>query len=223
MSADGTVVLNHDQLLSPVNLADTAPAWPGDPAFPYVGKRIRDLTLAQLRTVDAGTRRHEAFTQTPVTGTGIPTLAEACALLAPTGVTVAVELKTDPSWPLEGVERFTAAVADVLTSAGLAGRSRLLAFDWRVLAEARRNHPAFTRVALIERKTVLPDTQWLAGLTPTACSPPRPPGAAILSPSTMTTPDLISRAHTHALKVAVWTVNTLKDTAASSTTAQTPW
>ena len=34
MSADGTVVLNHDQLLSPVNLADTAPAWPGDPLSP---------------------------------------------------------------------------------------------------------------------------------------------------------------------------------------------
>lgn len=215
MSADGTVVLNHDQSLSPVNLADTAPAWPGDPAFPYVGKRIRDLTLAQLRTVDAGTRRHEAFTQTPVPGTGIPTLAEACALLAPTGVTVAVELKTDPSWPLEGVERFTAAVADVLTSAGLAGRSRLLAFDWRVLAEARRNHPAFTRVALIERKTVLPDTQWLAGLTPDdPVLAAATIGAAILSPEhAMTTPDLISRAHTHALKVAVWTVNTLKDTA----------
>lgn len=70
-------------------------------------------------------------------------------------------------------------------------------------------------MALIERKTVLPDTQWLAGLTPDdPVLAAATIGATILSPEhAMTTPDLISRAHTHALKVAVWTVNTLKDTA----------
>ncbi|TDC65996.1 glycerophosphodiester phosphodiesterase [Actinomadura sp. GC306] len=215
MSADGTVVLNHDQTLSPVNLTDTAPAWPDDPAFPYVGKRLRDLTLKQLRTLDAGTRLHEAFTQTPVPGAHIPTLAETCALLAPTGVTLAVELKTDPTWPLKDVERLTAAVADILTTANLTGRSRLLAFDWRVLQVARQNHPAFTRVALLERKTALPDTAWLAGL------PPNDPvaaaaaiGATFLSPEhAMTTPDLVARAHTHNLQVAVWTVNTPQEAA----------
>jgi glycerophosphoryl diester phosphodiesterase len=215
MSADGTVVLNHDQTLSPVNLADTAPAWPGDPAWPYVGKRVRDLTAAQLRTVDAGTRRHEAFTQIPVPGAVIPTLAETCALLAPTGVTLAVELKTDPGWPIEAVERLTDAVAAVLTSAGLAGRSRILAFDWRVLTVALRDHPAFTRVALVERKTVLPDTPWLAGLPPDdPVSAAAKIGATVLSPEhAMTTPDLVTSAHAHDLQVAVWTVNTPEEAA----------
>ncbi|MEU8802475.1 glycerophosphodiester phosphodiesterase family protein [Spirillospora sp. NPDC048819] len=215
MSADGVVVLNHDQALSPVNLTDTAPAQPGDPAFPYVGKPVRELTLAQLRTVDAGARRHEAFTQTPVPGARIPTLAEACALLAPTDVELAVELKTDPGWPAGDVERLTAAVAGVLASAGLTRRSRLLAFDWRVLAEARRRHPEFTRVALIERKTLVPDTPWLAGLPPDdPVSAAAEMGAAVLSPEhAITTPGLVDRAHAQGLQVAVWTVNTHEDMA----------
>lgn len=215
MTADGTVVLNHDQALSAVNLTDTAPAWPGDPDYPYVGKQIQDLTLAQLRTVDAGTRRHERFTQTSVPGAGIPTLAETCALLAPTGITLAVELKTDPAWPPDAVERFVAAVVAVLTSAGVHGRSRLLAFDWRVLTEALRRHSEFPRVALVERKTLVQDTPWLAGLPPddpvTAATEI---GAAFLSPEhAITTPGLVDRAHAEDLRVAVWTVNTYEDAA----------
>lgn len=34
---------------------------PGDPDFPYVGKFIANLTLAQLRTVDCGSKRQIDF------------------------------------------------------------------------------------------------------------------------------------------------------------------
>ncbi|MFC0038400.1 glycerophosphodiester phosphodiesterase family protein [Actinomadura rayongensis] len=217
MTADGVVVLNHDQVLSAVNLADTGPAVPGDPLFPYVGRALGDLTLAQVRTLDASARRPVAgtadpfaLTQRAVPGTGLPTLAEACALLGPSGrVELAVELKTDPDWPEARVRRFTAAVADVLAAHDLTSRSRLLAFDWRVLAAAAHCAPSLGRVALIERKTLRPGTRWLAGL------PPADPvgaalaiGATVLSPERhLTTPALLADAHAVALPVAVWTVN----------------
>ncbi|MEU5992008.1 glycerophosphodiester phosphodiesterase family protein [Spirillospora sp. NPDC047418] len=201
LSADGTVVLNHDQVLSPRNLADTAPAQPDDPAFPYVGKPIRELTLAQLRTVDAGA------------GAGIPTLAEACALLAPTGVSLSVELKTDPTWTDEEVELFTAAVVDVLETYAVTRRTRLLAFDWRILTEARHHYPDLGRVALIERKTLVPNSPWLAGLSPDdPVAAAVAIGATAISPEhVITTPELVDEAHTFALPVIVWTVNEPED------------
>ncbi|GGU93593.1 hypothetical protein GCM10010182_06540 [Actinomadura cremea] len=279
LSADGVVVLGHDQTLSPVTLTDTAPAHPGDPAFPYVGKPVRDLTLAQLKTLEAGTRHPngrrtptpetgaasadrpvagrpdagrpdatgagsgrtdasgvggglagdggvegadpgdgwwpgDAFgvTQRAVPGTSIPTLAEVCRLVEPSSVELAVELKTDPTWTNADIARFVSAVADVLHGAGLVARSRLLAFDWRVLTRTPRE---LGRVALVERKTLVPDSPWLAGL------PSRDPvasavavGATALSPEhAITTPGLVDDAHAAGLPVAVWTVNEPEDMA----------
>jgi glycerophosphoryl diester phosphodiesterase len=219
LTADDVVVLSHDQTLSPVNTRDTGPAFPGDPAYPYVGKALRELTLAQVRTVDAGTRRPGGdvdeddpfvLTQLPVPGTRMPTLAEACALLsAAPGVRLAVELKTDPSWPDSEITRFTAAVAEVLDAFRVTARSRLLAFDWRVLVEARRYAPAAGRIALVERMTAVPGTRWFAGqdaVDPITSA--QNIGATSVSPElAMTTAALVEHAHGLALPVSVWTVN----------------
>ncbi|MEV4255920.1 glycerophosphodiester phosphodiesterase family protein [Spirillospora sp. NPDC049652] len=212
MTADGVVVCNHDQMLSPGNLADTAPAAPGDPLFPYVGRALRELTLEQVRTVDAGVRTPLAFaaTQRPVPGTPLPTLDEACTLLgAVRDVRLAVELKTDPGWTARAVDRFTAAVAEVLDAHDLMARSRLLAFDWRVLAAAARYAPGAGRVALLERKTLLPGTRWLAGLPPED-----PVGVALAAGATMLSPEhdlitsaLVEDAQALGLPVSTWTVN----------------
>lgn len=209
LSSDGVVVLGHDQVLSPAVLADTGPAWPGDPAYPYLGRPVRELSLAQLRTLDAGLSCEAA----PMPGTRIPTLAEACALLAPTGVRLSVELKTDPSWTDEEVELLTASVAAVLKAFGCTGRSQLLAFDWRVLTEARRHYPDLGRVALMERKTLTPETAWLAGHSPSdPVAAALALGATAVSPEhEITTQALIDQAHSLALPIIVWTVNTPED------------
>lgn len=123
-----------------------------------------------------------------------------------------MELKTDPSWPDADISRFVAAVVEVLHGSGLGARSRLLAFDWRVLACTPRE---FGRVALVERKTLVPGSRWLAG------GPPRDflaaalaVGATALSPEhALTTPGLVDDAHAAGLPVAVWTVNEPEDMA----------
>lgn len=220
LTSDDVVVLHHDQALSPVTVQDTDPAAPGDPHYPYVGKALRDLTLAQVRTVDAGTRQPEAdddpfvLTQLPMPGTPVPTLAEVCALLSSAPeVTLAIELKTDPGWPDTEITRFVTAVAEVLDAFNVTGRSRVLAFDWRVLVEARRYAADAGRVALIERLTTVPGTKWFAGLDsvdPAAAA--SDVGATSLSPEmAMATPALVERAQAMALPVTVWTVNEPQD------------
>lgn len=232
LTADGVVVLNHDQSLSAVNIRDTAPAWPGDPKFPYVGRPLSELTLAQIKTVDAGMRRpgdRDPFTltQLPVAGARVPTLAEVCALIDPFDAgapRLAIEVKTDPGWPDADVERLVAATVDVVESRGLLPRTRLLGFDWRVLAHARRLAPEAGRVALIERKTLHAGSPWLGGVDvpgPHGLAPVTGRelwaeviagavtlGATVLSPEhELAGPELVGEAHRLGLPVAIWTVN----------------
>jgi glycerophosphoryl diester phosphodiesterase len=229
LTADGVVIVNHDQMLSALTCCDTGPAWPGDPQFPYVGRKLRELTLAQIKTVDAGVRQAFAadtdplvLTQLPIPGTTMPTLAEVCALLDrydSRRINLAVELKTDPSWSYDEVEHFVAAVAEVLESGGVTRRARLLGFDWRVLVAARQVAPRLRRVALVEEKTLIGSpgsgSPWLAGLDPSDWMAGAVAiGANVLSPEhTLTTPEVVDDAHALSLPVTVWTVNDTTDMA----------
>lgn len=222
LTRDGAVVLNHDPTISAVTCRDTAPLTPGDPMYPYTGRRVRDLTLAQLKTLDAGRREPAApFAETllPMPGTPMATLAEVCELLGEYGaagtVRLCVELKTDPSWSCADVERFVAAVVAALDRYGLTPCSRLLGFDWRVLAAAARLAPAATRVALAEAQTL--GAGWLGGRNLADFGPDRgralaaaatAAGADILSPKhLLLTANMVAAAHLSGLPVAVWTVN----------------
>jgi glycerophosphoryl diester phosphodiesterase len=213
LTADGVVVCNHDQALSPVNCADTAPAAPGDPMFPYVGRALRELTLAQVKTIDAGARHRSdglAATLVPVPGTAPPTLAEACALFRRYGAArLAVEVKTSPEWPDAEVEWFVATVREILESHGLGGRFRVLGFDWRVIVAARLMLPEVECVALVEEETIEPGSQWLAGLDPAdVVGAALAAGANVLSAyHRQVTRELVDDAHARGLRITPWTVN----------------
>jgi glycerophosphoryl diester phosphodiesterase len=207
LTADGVPVLHHDQALRADTVRDRGPCRPDDPLFPYVGRPIRELTLAQVKTVDAGVP-HPRFakTQTPLADERIPTLAEVCSLVAEHDVRLAVEIKTDPSWP--EVHTITTAALKVLESHGLMGRSRILAFDWRVLGVAREAVPFADRVALVEPVTL--DASWMAGHDPAGglVAAAAAVGATMLSPKgVMVTPELVAAAHAQGLAVVVWTAN----------------
>jgi glycerophosphoryl diester phosphodiesterase len=70
ITEDGAAVVTHDRRVDPVKCADTAPAVPADPEFPYVGRYVKTLTLAQVQTLDCGTRRPVD----PATDPFLPTL-----------------------------------------------------------------------------------------------------------------------------------------------------
>jgi glycerophosphoryl diester phosphodiesterase len=207
LTADGVPVLHHDQALHPETVADTEPCRPDDPGFPYVGRPIRELTLAQIKTVDAGVP-HQRFaaTQTALPGAQVPTLAELCELVVPSDVQLALDMKVDPSWP--EIETIMTATVKVLETYGLVERSRLLGFDWRVLEVARDLLPGGERVALVEPESL--DASWLAGHDPSGgvVAAAVAAGATMLSPKRqMVTPELVAAAHARDLEVAVWTVN----------------
>jgi glycerophosphoryl diester phosphodiesterase len=54
VTKDGKVVITHHRKIAATKCKDTAPAAPNDPDFPYVGKFIVNLTLAQVKTLDCG-------------------------------------------------------------------------------------------------------------------------------------------------------------------------
>jgi glycerophosphoryl diester phosphodiesterase len=177
LTADGGLILAHDLIVSSQTILDTAPVCAGDPDFPYVGKPWTALTLPQVATLDAGSRRpvtpFEA-TFVAVPAAGVPTLDQVCRLVTSLGahsVTLATELKTSPRWPAADVRRLTEAALETLAAHGLTSQARILAFDWRVLRAAQALDPAVPRVALVDPSTWVPGSAWLAGLDPARYAP----------------------------------------------------
>ncbi|WP_308249825.1 glycerophosphodiester phosphodiesterase family protein [Sphaerisporangium fuscum] len=220
LTADRQLVLTHDLTVSAVTSVDTAPATPADPAFPYVGKPIRSLSLAQLRTLDVGVRRPKTRadrfvgTQLPIPGTRMPTLGAVLGLLAAygaDGVRLNVEIKSDPTRPdLSGDPRqATELVVAELDRHDRLGDAAILSFDWRVLRAAQ--DLAARRYALVEKATL--KSSWLGlsykkdfggDIAAAAASI----GATTLSPDKVLVDELLmSQASAAGLPVAVWTVN----------------
>jgi glycerophosphoryl diester phosphodiesterase len=54
LTDDGKVIVWHDDTIQANKCVDTAPATAGDPEFPYVGDRVAELSLAQVKTLDCG-------------------------------------------------------------------------------------------------------------------------------------------------------------------------
>src|SRR4051812_43172783 len=72
ITEDGRAVVTHDRRTNPVVCQDTGPVTPGDPEFPYVGRLVKDLTVAQLETLDCGTRRTPDPATDAIVATQVP-------------------------------------------------------------------------------------------------------------------------------------------------------
>ncbi|WP_029621538.1 glycerophosphodiester phosphodiesterase [Saccharopolyspora erythraea] len=237
ITADGREVVTHDRQIKPGKCLDTAPAFPGDPQFPYAGSYVKDLTFAQVRTLDCGSRTHPDYPeQQPAPGARMPTLREVFALVRACrahDVRFNIETKVEAAAPHETAprEQFVRVVAEQVRQAGMLGRVTVQSFDWGALRLMRRVEPWLPVVALTEPKFLEVGepgaSPWLGGLDiddfggspvravrtfgAAALSPlhGEPQGGAVGDPGYVpfTTPALVEEAHRAGLAVVPWTVN----------------
>jgi glycerophosphoryl diester phosphodiesterase len=177
ITEDGYAVVTHDRDVQERNCQDTGPAFPQDPEYPYVpGKKyVKDLTLAQIRTLDCGSLRQAKFPgQRPAPGARMPLLSEVYALVhryRAHGVTLNVETKVEAGAPHETAprERFVRTVIDETRRARMLRQVTVQSFDWGALMRVRELEPRLPVVALTNGQQFLQQGQpgaspWLGGL-----------------------------------------------------------
>ncbi|TDD68019.1 hypothetical protein E1262_17530 [Jiangella aurantiaca] len=154
VTEDGVLVVSHDRAINASHCVDTAPATPGDPEFPYVGDLVRDLTLAQITTIDCGSKTPADLPeQVAVPGARIPTLDEVFALVEASGrddVRLNVETKISPLVDdTAPYDVFTDKLVEAIEDAGFVDRTTIQSFDWRTIRYARQLNRHIETVALV--------------------------------------------------------------------------
>lgn len=216
VSKDGQPLVWHDPGIEPDQCSDTGPAFAGDPAYPYVGKLIHELTLAQIRTLDCGKPNSEFPRAEVVSGNKIAILSEVFALTDSyrADVRYNIETKVQAEHPdtSAGPQEFVDVVLGAVRSAGKVDRVEIQSFDWRTLPLVHQAEPSIPLVALWDQQTWVPDSPWLAGVNPAVVTAPTigamTVDANICSPAySMVDQAFVDRAHALGLKVIPWTVD----------------
>ncbi|WP_422750017.1 glycerophosphodiester phosphodiesterase [Mycobacterium sp. WMMD1722] len=218
LTRDRQPLVWHDPRIEATKCADTAPAFPADPQFPYVGKLVVDLTLDQIRTLDCGVRLTDYPDAEVVAGNRIAVLPEVFALAdsyGAAGIRYNIETKVEADEPEQSAApgEFVDVILAAVRAAGVLDRVEIQSFDWRTLPLVRQAAPEVPLVALWDDTTWVPGSPWLAGVDPAVVADPMDGalsvGANILSPDYELVSDraFVDRAHARALKVIPWTVN----------------
>lgn len=180
LSKDGHVVVVHDETVE-----RTTDGW----------GRVRDLTLAELKSLDAGSWFDEQFV-----GERIPTLEEVLDFLAPSGVLLMVEIKSE-SYPssLLGDPSLSAKVVASLKKRGLVERTILTSSNPMVLWQAKQMEPRLARgLSFQHNPTPLPNRGWFIPLV-------RP--HALIPEHGMVNPEYVQRAKGKGFRLFAWTPN----------------
>ncbi|KAJ7899957.1 PLC-like phosphodiesterase [Mycena olivaceomarginata] len=165
VTKDGVVVVWHDEQ------NHTAPAFSDDAAFPYVGKFIANLTLAQLKTLDCGSQRQSNFPlQLTYPGTRISTLQEVFDFVecadADHLIRWNIESKIDAAFPdrTVSVDVFVknqhaifdaSPYKDSINSATYSTHAQYQSFDWRSLIAMKKLDPTIITSALVEQVSLV--------------------------------------------------------------------
>jgi len=175
ITKDGVVVVWHDEEITPEKCTDTAPVTPDDPDFPYVGKFIANLTLAQLRTIDCGSKRQDNFPmQLTYPGTRISTMEEVFDFVSCADPSHQmlwnIESKINAQFPnqTKGVQDFVQSQHTVFSTTSYHSSITYQSFDWRTLIAMKELNPHMITSALIDDVTATTTdnstTPWLAGI-----------------------------------------------------------
>lgn len=154
VTKDQKVVVNHDRQISAQKCRDTAPVTPGDPMYPYVGKYIKDLTLAQIKTMDCGYQQLPGFPeQEVVSGFRMVELKDVLNLVKSHNakqVTLNIETKVEAGAPEQTAPRelFVRRVYEEIHSSGIERQVTIQSFDWGALMAMHRLAPSWPLVAL---------------------------------------------------------------------------
>ncbi|MDN3495539.1 glycerophosphodiester phosphodiesterase family protein [Planococcus sp. APC 4015] len=149
--------------------------------------RVAALTLAEVRTLDAG-----AWFDRSYVGTQVPTYAEFLDLLAATSQRAIVELKGD--WDAASV----AAVVAETSARDLERRVALSSFDARTLALATAASEVVPRLLILKH---IPDDVVRAAADAGAR------GIVVSRKAVLATPAIVDEAHAAGLRVVVYTLN----------------
>ncbi|MEC5191768.1 MULTISPECIES: glycerophosphodiester phosphodiesterase family protein [unclassified Arthrobacter] len=227
LTSDGKVIVWHDDTIQADKCKDTAPASPGDAAFPYVGDRVAELSLAQVKTLDCGFTQLTGFPeQDVIEGNRIAELKDVFRLVrkADAGkVRFNVETKVeDGKSGGEGMVALTKAVVAEIQGSGMADRTTVQSFDWSSLNLTKKLAPTLPLVALSSGDAWLEvgkpgaspnlggiDIDTYGGSLAKAAAAQ---GYDAVSPAFRSvTPAMIAEAHGLGLPVIPWTVNTVAD------------
>ena len=153
LTADGKVIVWHDDTIQADKCQDTAPATPGDAAFPYVGDRVAELSLAQIKTLDCGFAPLKAYPeQDVIEGNRIAELKDVFQLVRDADakkVRFNIETKVeDGKSGGEGMVALTTAVVAEIQASGMADRTTVQSFDWSSLNLTKEIAPELPLVAL---------------------------------------------------------------------------
>jgi glycerophosphoryl diester phosphodiesterase len=237
ITEDGHAVVTHDRRVDGRKCADTAPVTPGDPEFPYVGRFVTTLTLAQVRTLDCGSRTLPDFpAQVAVPGARMPLLREVFALVKAyraNKVKLNIETKVEAGAPSETAlrEEFVQVTAREIRRARMLRQVTIQSFDWGALMRMREVEPRLPLVALTNvdfLQTGRPGrSPWLGGIDiddfggdplraiesfgASAFSPVHgfPQNGKITDPAyrPYVTKSMVDEAHARGIKVIPWTVD----------------
>ncbi|TIA82458.1 hypothetical protein E3P92_01508 [Wallemia ichthyophaga] len=168
VTKDGYGVVWHDEYVMPSKCLDTAPVVEEDSMWPYVGKHIANLTLAQIKTLDCGSLRQSDFPiQETYPGTKLSTLDELFEFVAcfdkSGDIQFNVETKINAARtnstrdPLTFVE----VLLDSIDKHHLGTRITHQSFDWRALQISKHLRPHLKTSALYDVTTATNNSAWL--------------------------------------------------------------